>query len=241
MSKLKFEKAGSKINRGISILIYGDPGVGKTTLATTLPPEETIILNTEAGLGPVLGKGHVVLNFNSENLHQIDEFYKYLLTEKHPFKYVVFDNISELNEWIILSYTRKRGKEFPEIREHGDVNFKMKEYLHLYRDLVYQGITVVFNAWEFPMDIRQESGIVVTKMFPKLGKRLAGNVCGMVDVVARLTVHEKSQKRWLIVAPNDQYIAKSQFLGLDTNGEVADLTVLLDKLYSYDYGEGKKK
>jgi phage nucleotide-binding protein len=233
---LKFEKSPSKINRGISLLIYADPGVGKTTLASTLPTGETLIINTEAGLGPLLGTDHVVFNINGDNLDRLEEIYKYLRTEKHPFKYVVVDNISELEQWIILSLTVKRGKEFTEIREYGDAAFKMREYLHLFRDLIFREICVVFNAWEFPMEIRSLEGVVITKTFPKLARKIAPEVCGIVDVVGHLQVHEKSGKRWIRFGPSDQYITKSQFKGLDRD-EPADLKVVLKKLFEFDYSK----
>ncbi len=232
--KPKLTKAGNKIDRGISFIIYADPGVGKTTLAATLPPDETLIINCESGLGPLLGKGHSV--FNLEDMVQLDELYKYLRTEKHPFKYVVIDNVSELEQWIILSLTKKRGKEFTEIREYGDSAYKIREYLHLFRDLVFKGITVVFNAWEFPLEIKNNDGCIITKTFPKLAKRITPEACGIVDVVGHLECHEKSNKRWLRFGASDQFITKSQFKGLD-DGEMADLPLILSKLYDYDYEE----
>lgn len=233
---MKFEKVPDKINRGIAILIYADPGVGKTTLASTLPPEETLIINTEAGLGPLLGKKHAVFNLHGDNIEQLDELYKYLRTQKHPFKNVVLDNISELEQWVILSLTQRRGKEFTELREYGDAAHKMREFFHLFRDLVYQDINVVLNAWEFPLDIRNQEGCVITKTFPKIGRKLAPEVCGIVDVVGRLEVFEKSGKRWIRFGPSDQYITKSQFKGLEA-GESPDLPAIFAKLKAYDYKE----
>ena len=234
-------KVGSKIDRGIAILVYGDPGVGKTTLGSTLPVGETMIVNTEAGLGPLLGTDHMMFNLNGVDnpIKTTEDLYQYLRTQKHPFKYVVFDNISEFEQQLVLYYTKKRGKETPEIREHGDTSFKMKEFMHQFRDLVYVGITVVFNAWEFPLEITNDNGRVITKTFPKVGKKLAAIICGIVDVVGHLEVHEKSGKRWLRIGPSDQYITKTQFKGLDA-GEVADLPTILEKLYAYNY-EVKKK
>ena len=95
----------------------------------------------------------------------------------------------------------------------------------------------IFNAWEYPLEIRNNDGVILTKTFPKMGKKLAGAFCGIVDVVAHLEVHEKSGKRWLRLGPSDQYITKSQFKGLD-DGESADLPTLLDKIYDYDYKKG---
>lgn len=241
---VKFDKVPDTINRGIAMVIYADPGVGKTTLASTLPEGETLIINTEAGLGPLLGTKHVVFNLlksmkGYEIEKAVDDLYKYLRTEKHGFKHVVVDNCSELEQQLILNLTLRRGKETPELREYGDVAFKMKEWVRSFRDLIYQGITVVFNAWEFPLDIKNNDGQVITKTFPMIGKKIAPQICGIVDIVGHLEIHEKSGKRWIRFGTSDQYITKSQFKGLDT-GEPPDLPMLLDKLYSYNYGkEGK--
>jgi phage nucleotide-binding protein len=232
--ELKFAKAGNVINRGISFCIYGDPGVGKTTMATTLPADETLIINTEAGLGPTLGKNHVIFNLKND-LSDLDKLYQYLRTEKHPFKNVVIDNISELQEWILLKLTKIRTKEFCSRAEYGDAGFKMKETLHLFRDLIYQDINVVFNAWEATIDMLSTEGVAESKLYPKVFKSVAPELCGIVDVVGRLMVFEKTQKRWLRVAPMDKFVAKCQFEGLDED-EVADFGVIIKKLKEHNYG-----
>ncbi len=236
---MNFTKVGNKIDRGVCILLYSDPGKGKTTCAATLPAGETLFINVEAGLGPLLGTGHVVFpsfGCDPDWLNDIDTIYKNLRTQDHPFKYVVLDNISDLEQKIILGLCEKRGKETPELREYGDAAFKMREHTRLFRDLVQRGITVIFNAWEFLLDMKNDQGGILTKTFPKLSKKVSPEVCGIVDVVARLEVHEKSGKRWLRLGPSDQFITKTQFKGLD-GGEPADLPALLEKIYGYDYGD----
>lgn len=231
----KMKACGSKIERGIAFLVYSDPGVGKTTMSATLPVGETLIINAESGLGPLLGTEHIVFNLSSSDpLATLDKLYKFLRTEQHPFKYVVLDNISEIEQWIVATITKMRNKEFTEIREWGDSASKMREQLHLWRDLREQGITVVFNAWEMTLEMKQDAGMIRTKTFPKLSKKLAPDVCGLVDVVGHLEVHEKSGKRWLRIGPSDQYLTKSQFQGLD-DGEEANLPIILQKIYDYDY------
>jgi len=243
--KDKFKETPDFINRGIAIIIYGDPGVGKTTLASTLPEGETLIINTEAGLGPLLGTKHLVFNLQSEIKNYeientVDELYRYLRTQKHPFKYVVLDNVSELEQLLLLNLTKRRGKDTPEVREYGDVSFKMKEWVHLFRDLVFENITVLFNAWEFPLEIKNIDGAIVTKTVPMIGKKIALQVCGIVDVVGHLEVYEKTGKRWVRFGPSNQLITKSQFKGLE-NGEIADMPIILTKLYEYNYKrEGEK-
>jgi len=231
-------KVPDKIQRGISFLIYANPGVGKTTMASTLPAGETLFISFEAGVGPLMGTDHMVFSIKGEDeLERLEKMYKYLATEKHPFKYVVLDNISEMEQFILLYLTRKRDKEFTEIKEYGDGAFKMREYLRLFRDLVFKGITVVFNAWEFPLDIRNMDGKVLTATFPKMAKRIAPEIVGIVDVCGHLRVSDKSGKRWVKFGPDDQCVTKCQFKGLD-DAEVADFPTLLTKLREYDY---KKK
>jgi len=246
----ELSKVGNKIDRGISCIIYANPGAGKTTLATTLPPDETIIINAEGGLGPLLGKGHTVFHLlghikEGEFEKTLDGFYKYLRTEEHPFKYVVLDNISEIENQLILHITQRHGKEAPTLREYGDSSYKIKQWVHQFRDLVYHGMNVVFNAWEFPVEIRNVEGNIVTLICPKLSKSIIPMACGCVDVVGHLEVHEKTGKRWIRLRPNDQYLCKSQFKGIggpnDDSGELPDLKALFQKIYDYDYSkEGEK-
>jgi len=238
---MDFEKSPNKINRGISIIIYSDPGIGKTTLATTLPEEETLIATVEAGLGPLLGTGHVVfdiLKTTDPNTHNIEEvvenLYKYLRTEKHPFKNVVLDNLSELEQQLILNLTKKHNKHSPEIREYGDAAYKMKDWVRLFRDLIFQNINVIFNAWEFPLEIRNTDGQVISRTFPMIGKKIAPQVCGIVDVVGRLECNEKTQQRRIRFAQSAQYVTKSQFQGLD-DAEPPDLPHVFKKLNSFNY------
>jgi len=239
--EVKFEQVPIKIDRGISFIIYADPGVGKTTLASTLPEGETLIITCEAGLGPLLGTKHVIFNvlaaitdYNIEEV--IRDLYKTLRTTDHPFKYVVLDNLSEMEQQLILCLTKSRGKTTPEIREYGDASYKMKEWVHLFRDLVFNNIHVVFNAWEFPFEMRNNQGVIISKTYPLIGKKIAPQACGIVDVVGHLEANEKTQQRRILFAPSEQYLTKTQFKGLG-DAEPADLARILDKLLDFDYSK----
>lgn len=237
------QRTPDTINRGLSFIIYADPGIGKTTMAATLPAESTLIINTEAGLGPLLGTAHNVFNLitatqNADLEKVVAQLYLTLRTELHPWRNIVLDNVSELEQQLILSLTKKRGKEAPELKEYGESSYKMKEWMHNFRDLIYNNINVVFNAWETPIEIKNNDGQIITKTFPMVGKKLAPQLCGLVDVVGHLEVH-KSGTRWLRIGNHEQYITKCQFKGLDPTGEVADFPTIINKLMSYNYKQGE--
>jgi hypothetical protein len=60
-----------------------------------------------------------------------------------------------------------------------------------------------------------------------------------------MEVHEKTGRRWIRFRPNDQYLVKSQFAGIggqnDDAGEMADLSLVIDKVRSVSYEPEKLK
>lgn len=244
--QIKFEKAPDAIDRGISIIIYAMPGIGKTTLASTLPPEETLIITTEAGLGPLLGKGHTLLdvkrvceNSPDKSVEEVvAEIYRHLRTEKHPFKYIVIDNLSELENQLLQDYVRRRKKPTPELKEYGDVSYRIKEWVTLFRDLEYQGVNVIFNAWEVASEIKNANGEILTMTIPFISKKASIQICGLVDAVGHLEVYEKTGARWVRFGPSTQYLTKSQFQGLAA-GEEADLMKIIGKIKGHNYKKGE--
>jgi phage nucleotide-binding protein len=225
---------GSKIDRGISMVIYADPGVGKTTLASTLPIGETLIINTEAGLGPLLGTGHTVFNLD-QDLKQLEKLYQFLRIEEHPFKNVVIDNISEMQDWMIRSLYEGRGKDFPELKEYGDASTKMKEYCTLFRDLTTERkMNVIFNAWEYPLEIERTTGGVVTKIYPKLFPKIAPEICGKMDAVGHLEIYEKTGDRFVRFVGTSKVLAKCQFKGI-ADLEEPNLVSIIGKIKAWDY------
>lgn len=227
------KKMGTMIDRGISIIIYGDPGRGKTTLASTLPPGKTLIINTEAGYGPLLGTGHEVYDL-SDSLDDLQLLYKELRTNKHGYENVVIDNISEMQDWMLRTLTRVRGKDMPELKEHGDTSVKMKEYITLFRDLTDLNINVIFNAWEFPVDIERSESVTITKTYPKLYPKIAIDVCGKVDAVGHLEIYEKTGDRFVRFIGTPKIMAKCQFKGIG-EFEPPNLPEILAKIKGHDY------
>jgi hypothetical protein len=87
------------------ILFYGDPGIGKTTLASEFP--EPIFLQIEDGT-----PGGVTLNSfgKLEKFPQVMEAIGALYTEEHDFQTLVIDSITEL-ERLVFNETCSRGDD----------------------------------------------------------------------------------------------------------------------------------
>jgi len=86
-------------------LIYGQPGVGKTSSIRTLPESETIIIASEKGLGSLKNFNYDVLQV--ESWSDVRDVYGLLRTDEYlkKYKYVVFDTFTavlEMNQTAIL-------------------------------------------------------------------------------------------------------------------------------------------
>lgn len=237
------EMAPETVNRGVSLIVYSNPGVGKTTLLTTLPPDESLIINVEAGLGPMLGKGHAMVNFQKANENSPDGvpgtvnriLQSIRLDGGKTIKNVAVDNISELLALALNESTVKRSKAKPELNEFGENAFRALDWMHQFRDLTFLGINVIFNAWEQITEVARNDGTTITMTTPMIGKKTAIVAAGIVDAVGHLEVHEKTGKRWIRFGPSDQYLTKCQFNWIG-NGEIADLPMLFDKIKGFKHG-----
>ena len=97
----------------INYIIYGESGVGKTSLVKQLPSENVLVLSAEDGLLSV--KDHSVDYVNVKSLEDVKEVLTRLVKEEH--KYVFIDSITELSQNHFLhlknkyeAYAKSKGK-----------------------------------------------------------------------------------------------------------------------------------
>jgi phage nucleotide-binding protein len=143
-----------------------------------------------------------------------------------------------MESWMVNVLTKGRGKDFSEIKEYGDCAYKMREYILLFRDLVFKNINVIFNAWEMQLDVTNVEGMIVTKTYPKLFKKLASEACGLVDMVGRLEMYPKTGDRYIRFEPTRDIMAKSGLKGVE-KFEVASFPDIFAKLWAYNYQKEK--
>lgn len=142
------------VNR-LKCLIYGESGIGKTSLAATCPGK-TLILSFEAGIGSLklsdidvidctVGDNDDILNVD-QRIDKLKEAYAWLQLpdQINKYKWIFIDSLTELGELHLEKYTAffAGGKDkFGIYRETGN---DMRKLIKEFRDLPYYN--VVFTA-----------------------------------------------------------------------------------------------
>jgi phage nucleotide-binding protein len=115
---------------GVKVLVYGQAGVGKTTLIPGLP--SPIILSAEGGLLSLSGLDIPYIEIDT--MAALMESWRWLSEseESKDFKSVALDSISEIAE-VILSAEKKQTKD-PR-QAYGSMQDQMAEIIRAFRDL----------------------------------------------------------------------------------------------------------
>ena len=94
-------------NDGITVLVYGQSGVGKTTLIRTLPGK-VLILSAEAGLLSLRDTDIEYVDIHT--MDDLNEAYSYILSNINEYNCIVLDSLSEIGE-VILANEKKSSKD----------------------------------------------------------------------------------------------------------------------------------
>ena len=223
---MNFQSLNSATPNGFSIGIFGDGGVGKTTLLGSIPEDKLLYISIEGG-------EDTIRQYSNPRVHvppkptpkepfcfkdSLDEVYTYLRTEKHDFSFIAIDSASELEKYFQFMYAFSMGKDIASLREYGQASEIVYKYITQFRDLKNPSnnacgrpINTIFILLEFPLEInRTEGGEITTKISPLLTKKLSSKVTAMVDVMTRLEVSTGGQ-RSLRFQPTANVTAKTRF------------------------------
>ena len=201
----------------INLLIYGDPGVGKTVLAASadIVPEmrPVIFVDIEGGTFSIREKYPDVRVVRVQNFTEMQQIYDALLTQEHEYRTVVLDSLTEIQKFSmyeIMEMTVKkdpdRDPDVPSMREWGKNIEQIRKFVRAFRDLPMHSIFTALAK----TDKDGKTGAIKTT--PSLSGKLANEVAGFLDIVGfhYTKVMEDRVRRFLLTAATDRQVAKDR-------------------------------
>lgn len=214
---------GYGINKGVTVLVYGRPGVGKTTLCATAP--NPIILSAESGLLSL--DDYDIPTLTISNIEDLSDAYEYLTTNPEGMVYetICLDSVSEIAEQILAE---EKGNTKDGRKAYGEMQDRMNKILRMFRDI--EGKNVYFSA---KMEkIQTDTGaLIYAPSMP--GTKLGQGIGYFLDEVFALGVMTDTEtgerRRVLQTGANESYEAKDRSGKLDFI-EPADLGYIIRKI-----------
>ena len=196
---MKIIKASELSTPHITALIYGTPGMGKTTLLGALSGT-TLIIDADKGTSVLAGNDHVDILRLSEDFREIPALLKEL-RQDCPYTNICLDSLSELERSILTRLASRNSTGIPSLQDYGKVNNSL---LNVCRQLRELPANIIFTAWEQYTDIVAPSGDKYTRIEPMIRKTNMENVCGLCDVIGRICIDRETEERmvWLEGRPN---------------------------------------
>jgi phage nucleotide-binding protein len=210
-------------NSGVSAILYGESGIGKTHFCGTLPGT-TLIIAAEANGIKTLARAENVDNIDVINLpapagsiaetaKKYDKFFEDLLLKDLEFNNIVLDSATELaNQLMITKTDLSKNGGAPAQHTYLEVQWAMRRYLRILRDLaVMKNKNVIVTALESELMLSQNAYAANSKTHPALtGKKLSPEAEGLFDIVGHM---EKTANgvRYIRLEGNETFVAKDRF------------------------------
>ena len=214
---------------GLKCLIYGTAGTGKTTLASTLDPERTLIVSFESGLLSLLdepGAEHLQY-IEVSTLKELNQVYTELLKPEYQkqFDNIFIDSLSEISE-LVLATVKADPKVYKGMQDNMKLYMITQEEMvkisKAFRDL--KGYNIFMTALADTKTIKMKEVSVPAMVGQKLGTKMLS----LFDFIFFMAV-EDDGKRKLYTQPTPVTEGKSRSRKL-LEKEDADLGSILNKI-----------
>lgn len=215
----------------VKVMVYGGAGVGKTSLASTLKPQDkALIISAETGLFSLSGSDIDYVNISIDDtgkildsasrLKKLFEVYEYLQKDeaKKKYKTVYIDSISEIAEEMVNAL-KEKYKGFEMWNEYND---KIFELIKRFRDLPHYNVIMTCLEYAEQDDSKRWH---YKPLVP--GKKVKDSIVAKFDFLFRYVV--TSEVRGLVTSPTESTEAKSRSSKLEKL-EKPDLGLILSKI-----------
>ena len=194
----------------LNLMVYGEPGVGKTYLLQTAV-KPALVLDAEGGTLTLMGADVDILKIASPE--DIRDAFKELKNGA-GYKTVCFDSITEIYKHFMDEIIKKNPNiarsygDQPSLSDYGRASELMRRTIRQFRDL-----PIHFIATALVHDLKDEKDGSITRL-PSLPGKLAYEVAGYMDVVGYVFANEDKEtgetERGVLVQPRGTIIAKDR-------------------------------
>jgi phage nucleotide-binding protein len=198
-----------KVSQYLKVMVYGDPGTGKTTLCGSAP--NVLLVDVERGSLTLTDSSADILEYVS--FTQVDKFIDYLVAGDPAFAHydtIAFDSLSEMQRRVLdsqLDTTSKSTgiKTYKATWDHYGPNTQMlREMMSRFRDIPDKNLIVTAQS-KFDKD--ETTGVTFVR--PDLTPKLYATVVAMFDIVMYLRISSKGERIGQ-VQPSKTVVAKSR-------------------------------
>lgn len=208
----------SQISKGkdFSVLIYAQPGTGKTTTAKYLSGK-TLVIDVDRTTNVLAGEPNVDIVYLN-TIHPALKT-KELLKDIHDnyldkYDNIFFDNLSEFEQsWFGEKANESKTKAGKDMGtpQQGDYN----QYTYYLHDMIqyinsWKDINKIYTAWEGNREIISPEGQSFTQLIPDIREKSVNKIMGLMNVVARLVINDETKNRGYLLAPAPAYYVKNQ-------------------------------
>lgn len=201
----------------INLLVYGDPGVGKTVLAGSAAEVEemapVVFLDIEGGTFSLRDRFPDASVVRVGSWSDMQKVYDELYRMKHGFKTVVLDSLTEIQKFSmynimqgVIKENPDRDPDIPAMRDWGKNIEQIRRLVRGFRDLPMH---TVFTAL---VKADKDGKTGVTKLQPYLSGKLSGEIAGFLDIVGYMyrKVLDGHVQRLLLTSATEQQVAKDR-------------------------------
>lgn len=225
MEIIKLQDAVNKSKTTPKVLVYGQPGTGKTPMLGTIPGK-TLLLSAESGLLSLDGCPADIDVVAVKGIDTLMQAYKLVSSPTTEYTCVALDSLSEIAE---ITLVEEKAKVKDPRMAYGSVVDEVIGLVKAFRDIPHIACVMIAKEEE----TKQPSGLTTYgPMMP--GNKLGGNLPYYFDEVLRLIrVQDPTTKQTMVrcfaQAPDGSFKARDRSGKLDLHEE-PDFGVIFGKI-----------